>query len=108
MGEAVRSAAERKREAEKRAAIPRRHKTLDEMTPGDHLDHQRTGQRPETDEYRAYKRQVLEDAGLDVDREDKTEDEWDVEDHLAHVHQDVPLGSGTSVPPAARRERKAA
>ena len=43
----------------------RRFKRMDELTVGEILESQRTGVGIETDEYRDYRRQVLEDAGIE-------------------------------------------
>jgi len=40
-------------------APPRRFKRIEELTVNEHLERRRTGQAPETDEYRAYRRAVL-------------------------------------------------
>jgi hypothetical protein len=43
---------------------PRRFKTVEELTPDEHLDHIRSGRLPETGEYQERRREALEDAGL--------------------------------------------
>ena len=46
---------------------PDRFKPLDEWTPDDHLEYRRTGEQPESDEYRAHRHKVLTDAELESD-----------------------------------------
>lgn len=45
-------------------APPRRFKSVEEFTVNEHLERRRTGSVPETDAYRAYRRKVLEQAGV--------------------------------------------
>lgn len=70
---------------------PRRHKTLEEMTPTEHADRQRTGEIPETAEYRAHVRRVHEAAGLEPPDQilaDKPVEEWSPQDHFDRIQGD--------------------
>lgn len=65
---------------------PRRFKTDEELTTAEHLDRISSGRMPETDEYRAYRRQTLEAAGLeDDDAPGKTGEPMSVADDLKHI-----------------------
>jgi hypothetical protein len=65
---------------------PRRHKSDEEMTVGDWAAFQRTGERPERDEYRQARREALEAAGLEPDDDAKGPtalEDMTPEDHFA-------------------------
>ncbi|MEX1140988.1 MAG: hypothetical protein WD399_08060 [Thermoleophilaceae bacterium] len=65
-----------------------RFKPQEEWTTAEVAEHQRTGRQPETTEYRAYVREVHEDAGLDVPGEykaDKSLEEMSAEDHYRRI-----------------------
>jgi hypothetical protein len=66
----------------------RHFKSDEEMTTGDWVEHARTGRRPERAEWRAARREALEDAGLEPDDDDPSQDaeEWSVEDHAARKY----------------------
>jgi len=46
-------------------SAPRRFKTIDELTPGEHAERQAGGELPETEDFREYRRQVNERYGLE-------------------------------------------
>ena len=48
-------------------APPERFKTLEELSPDEHIAYRETGRLPESDAYRDRRREVLEAAGLDAD-----------------------------------------
>jgi len=62
-----------------------RYKSLDEMTPDEHLTHMRTGVRPETAAYKNRRREALEDAGLEHDEDEdgvREDEDMTPEDHF--------------------------
>jgi hypothetical protein len=48
---------------------PRQHKKPEELSPAEVDRHRRTGELPETDEFRSYERQVRRAAGLAISEE---------------------------------------
>lgn len=62
----------------------RRFKDDDEMTVADWVEHGRTGQRPERDEYRQARRRALQDAGLEPDEEPG---ERSIDEHLEAIRR---------------------
>jgi hypothetical protein len=66
------------------AEAPQRHKSDDEMTVDDWAQFQRTGKRPERDEYREARRMALENAGLES--EDAAEGPTALEDMTPEDH----------------------
>jgi hypothetical protein len=69
---------------------PQRYKADEQMTTGDWVAFRRTGERPETDEYRAYVRRVHEDAGLDPPDQaeaPKPLEEQTAEDHFQRIRK---------------------
>lgn len=66
---------------------PERFKPMENWTPDEHLEYRRTGQEPESDEYRAHRHKVLTDAGLESDDPGPKElDELSPSEHAARKY----------------------
>lgn len=68
-----------------------RYKSDEEMTVGDLVHFQRTGERPERDEYRQARREALEAAGLEVDDGGGPPaelEDMNVDDHARRIYSD--------------------
>jgi hypothetical protein len=78
------------RTAEMAKKRPKRFKELDDLSIEEHLEHGRTGQLPETDEYQEARREALEDAGLyeELDDEPVDEDDMSPADHYKQIRGD--------------------
>lgn len=69
---------------------PEQYKDREDWTVEETVENQRTGKQPETDEYRAYVRQVHEDAGLDPPEsaaEPKPLEDHTPEDHFQRIRR---------------------
>ncbi|MTD43428.1 hypothetical protein GKE82_03695 [Conexibacter sp. W3-3-2] len=64
---------------------PQRFKPMDDWTVDEHLEHERTGRQPETDEYRAAMRQHIEEHGTPFGGTGFLE--ATVEDHLDYIRR---------------------
>lgn len=71
------------------AKPPARFKHPHELDPAEHLHYIRTGDLPETEDYRRRRRQVLAEAGLADEGEDtdKPLDELTPDDHYRHLRE---------------------
>ncbi len=70
-------------------SAPRRFKPRDEWGVEEILHHKRTGEEPESEEYRAARNKALEDAGLEADRdaEPKPLEEMEPADHFQQIRR---------------------
>jgi hypothetical protein len=69
---------------------PPRHKPREEWSPDEISHHDRTGEPPETAEFRSYVRRVHEDAGLDppeAEPEPRPLDALTAEDHFQQIRR---------------------
>ena len=63
----------------------KRYKTLEELTPGEHLEHQRTGELPESEQWLEAKARALREAGLEDDDGAKDLESMTPADHLRDI-----------------------
>jgi hypothetical protein len=69
---------------------PRRYKTVEELTPDEHLAHIHGGRLPETEEYRERRREALDDAGLldeGDDGDDPAAEDMTPAEHLRDIRR---------------------